>query len=493
MTPRFPMRVALNDPALLGDILAGDSWASWRTLLIASMGEPLTGEERSIFAKLTGGRDREPGRRIEELWAVIGRRGGKSKAIATLACYLATLVDYSDCLSLGETGVLLVLAQNQKQATVVFDYISAFFGHVPSLRALILNETRESISLSNGIVIEIRAASYRGLRGITCIGTICDEVSIWFTEGDNSRNTDSDILEAIRPSLGRTDGPLICISTPRARVGEVWSTYKAHFGSIGDPLIVVTQASTQTMNPTYSDRKLQRHYEKDPVSASAEYGAQFRSDLESYISLEAIEAVVVPGRFELSPLPIKYQYIGFVDAAGGNAGGDSMTIGISHSEGEGLAVLDCIREVEPPFSPESVVDEFVVLLQNYGVKAVCGDRWGSNFVQEMFEKRGITYNVSEQTKSELYKELLPMINSGQVELLDHKRLAAQLSGLERRTARGGRDSIDHAQGAHDDVANAAAGALVLAGVGDSELEIYLRAYGTGGGWDMMKAQIGYVR
>ena len=38
----------------------------------------------------------------------------------------------------------------------------------------------------------------------------------------------------------------------------------------------------------------------------------------------------------------------------------------------------------------------------------------------------------------------------------------QLTSLERRTARGGRDSIDHAPGAHDDIANAVAGALVTA-------------------------------
>ena len=55
-----------------------------------------------------------------------------------------------------------------------------------------------------------------------------------------------------------------------------------------------------------------------------------------------------------------------------------------------------------------------------------------------------------------------MINSGQVELLDHPRLFAQLCRLERRTARSGRDTIDHAPGAHDDLANAAAGALVIA-------------------------------
>jgi len=35
-----------------------------------------------------------------------------------------------------------------------------------------------------------------------------------------------------------------------------------------------------------------------------------------------------------------------------------------------------------------------------------------------------------------------------------------LSGLERRTSRGGRDTIDHAPGNHDDIANAVAGVLV---------------------------------
>jgi len=63
----------------------------------------------------------------------------------------------------------------------------------------------------------------------------------------------------------------------------------------------------------------------------------------------------------------------------------------------------------------------------------------------------------------LYVALLPALNSRRVELLDQPRLVAQLCGLERRTAWGGRDSIDHAPNAHDDLANAAAGALVAAG------------------------------
>ena len=67
---------------------------------------------------------------------------------------------------------------------------------------------------------------------------------------------------------------------------------------------------------------------------------------------------------------------------------------------------------------------------------------------------------SDQAKSDIYKELLPLLNSGKIALLDHPRLIAQLCGLERRTARSGKDSIDHAPGAHDDIATTVAGALV---------------------------------
>ena len=60
-----------------------------------------------------------------------------------------------------------------------------------------------------------------------------------------------------------------------------------------------------------------------------------------------------------------------------------------------------------------------------------------------------------------------MINVGKLELLDNRRLVTQLSNLERRTSRSGKDSIDHPPSGKDDLANAAAGALLLAAVGNS--------------------------
>ena len=65
MIPRVALREALSDPNLLGTAIAGDSWRSWRALLIAAMGEELREDEREIFTKLTG-REHEPLQRIDQ-------------------------------------------------------------------------------------------------------------------------------------------------------------------------------------------------------------------------------------------------------------------------------------------------------------------------------------------------------------------------------------------------------------------------------------------
>ena len=113
-------------------------------------------------------------------------------------------------------------------------------------------------------------------------------------------------------------------------------------------------------------------------------------------------------------------------------------------------------------SPEAVTEEYAKLIRQYRCTTVYGDRYGGEWPREQFRKHGVNYEPAESSKSEIYVDLLPLINSGAVDLLEHDRLVTQLTSLERRTSRGGRDSIDHAPGAHDDIANAVAGALVMA-------------------------------
>ena len=111
-----------------------------------------------------------------------------------------------------------------------------------------------------------------------------------------------------------------------------------------------------------------------------------------------------------------------------------------------------------------MVDDFANLIRSYGILRVTGDRYAGEWPREQFIKRGITYICAEKTKSDLYRDLLPLLNSGRIVLPKSDQLVHQMTGLERRTSRAGKDSIDHAPGSKDDVANAVAGAADLCGI-----------------------------
>ena len=299
------------------------------------------------------------------------------------------------------------------------------------------------------------------MRGYTLLACVCDEIAFWRSE--DSANPDKEIIAGVRPGLASIPSSLLlCISSPYARRGALWNTYSRHLGRDDSP-ILVWQAASRSMNPSLPQSVVDQAMEEDEASARAEYLAEFRKDVESFVNLEALNACVVQGRQEL--VPGRFSYFGFTDPSGGSS--DSMTLGIAHEHRrEGGAantfVLDLVRERRPPFSPDDVVREFAETLKRYGIEKVEGDRYAGEWPRERFRQHGIEYETSERSKSEIYREMLPLLNSSRVDLLDSPRLISQLLNLERRTGSTGRDIIDHPPNAHDDVINAAAGALLAA-------------------------------
>src|SRR5262249_89983 len=243
--------------------------------------------------------------------------------------------------------------------------------------------------------------------------------------------------------------------------GVLWNAHRKHFGQDDDP-VLVWQAASRTMNPAVPQAYIDRHMADDPAKARAEYFAQFRVDIETFISREVVDAAVVPGRHEL-PRIDGVRYTAFVDPSGGSS--DSMTLAIAHVEddaGTKRIVTDLIREVKPPFSPAAVVRAFAAILRAYGIFAVRGDRYGGIWPRERFAAHGIDYQPASKATSDIYLELLPILNSNRAELLDHPRLIAQLCQLERHATGSGKERIEHPPGGHDDVVNAVAGAIVMA-------------------------------
>lgn len=455
MKPLVTLRTALADPNLLGGALPGDSWLPWRTFLIAGMGEELNAEERSLFTAMTE-REREPLTLVEELWGIVGRRGGKTRAAGTLAAYVGGLCDHSHYLAPGERGVIPILAASVSQAQRAFMHAKGILLNSPVLATQLDGEpTADTVRLDTGIDIVVKPANFRTIRSITSPLAICDEVAFWMIE--NSANPDEAILGALRPALATTGGPLMVISSPYAKRGELYGAYKRDFGATADPLILVAKGPSRLFNSTLNQRIVDRAYERDAQAAAAEYGGEFRNDVAAYIDRDMVEACVTVGVRERAPAG-GVNYRGFVDPSG--AASDSMTLAIGHAEGE-RAVVDAIREIKPPFSPEAVVEEYAKLLKTYWIYSISGDRYAGEWPREAFRRHGITYELSEQPKSGLYQDMLPVLNSGRLELVDFPGLVLQIANLERRVARGGRESIDHAPRGHDDVANAVAGLVGL--------------------------------
>ena len=432
---------------------AVDSYAGWFSFLSALFALPMTDEQLALYRRHTGRQDR-PTQPSREAWMVIGRRGGKSRFMALVAVYLAVFRNYLPFLAPGERATIAVVAADRRQARVCMRYITALL-KIPALADLIERETADGFELRGSVTIEVATASIRATRGYSYAAVICDEIAFWRTD-DDSANPDVEVLNAIKPGMATIPtSMLLCASSPHARRGALWEAFRRFYGKEGAPL--VWKATTQEMNPLIDARVIEQALERDHASASAEYLAEFRSDIEAFVTREVVEACVSIGVLE-RPRIANTRYQAFVDPSGGS--NDAMTMALGHREGDRI-VLDLIRERKPPFSPEATVAEFCETLRRYGVSTVTGDRYAGEWPREQFRKLGVNYRISEKPKSDLFRDLLPVLNSHRVDLIDSEKLINQLVGLERRVSRGGRESIDHAPHAHDDLANAVAGAISL--------------------------------
>ncbi len=443
------IRDAMTDCKLFGPVFGGDTFTAWRALLAGFDGLELDATELDTFKALTG-RQSAPQGAFEELWLAIGRRGGKSHASALLAVYLAAFHDYRAKLAPGEVATVMVIAADRKQARAVMRYTSGLVNENPMLRRMVTRENSEQIELNNRTVIEITTASHRSVRGYTLAACICDEIAFWHVDG---ASPDREIIAAIRPALATLGGRMIALSSPYAKRGILWDTFRRAFADDAERRVLVAQAPSRIMNPTLPQSVIDDAMRDDPEAARAEYLAEFRSDISSFLDPALIADCTRPKPLEL-PAQSGVSYAAFVDPAGGGA--DEFTLAIAHSEGD-AAVIDLVQGRKG--SPAGIVAEYAQTLARYGIKTVSGDKYAGRWPRDEFQKHGITYTVAEQDRSALYLEFLAALNSGRVELPPCQITARQFVALERRTSRSGKDAIDHAPGAHDDRANAVAGVV----------------------------------
>jgi hypothetical protein len=439
---------------LLGPWFPGGSWGAWYAIMKGAFALPMSDAEIELFFEVS--RRAPPKRRVKELWVIGGRRGGKDSAASLMAAHAAITFDQEGKLRPGERAVVLCVACDRDQSRIVLGYIKSYFNDVPALKANVRRETSDGIELNNGIDIVVGTNNYRSVRGRAVLLAILDECA--FFKSETSASPDIETYRAITPGMATLRGSmLVGISSPYRPHGLLYGKFQKHFGK-DDSDILVIRAPSLTLNPTLDRGIVEQALEDDPAAARAEWLAEFRADVAGFADIALIEAAVDRNVTIRPPRP-GIMYTSFCDVSGGVR--DSAACAVTHLEDD-VAVLDNLLEVKAPFNPTVATQQICGTLKAYGLGTTVGDRYGAQWTVDAFAKCGIRYEHSERDRSALYLDALPLFTSGRARLLDNKRLVTQFASLERRTGPSGRDRVDHGPGGHDDLCNAAAGALVAA-------------------------------
>jgi hypothetical protein len=251
---------------------------------------------------------------------------------------------------------------------------------------------------------------------------------------------------------------LVGISSPHKKSGLLYNKWRDYFGKPDDKVLVI-QAPTSVLNPTIDAEIIADALEKDLAEASADYLAQWRDDLSSFIQRELIENAVDRG-VTVRPYDSRYRYTSWIDTSSGQR--DAFTCALVHKEGDAM-VLDNLVGIAAPSNTAEATMQIAAVLKSYHLNDTMGDLHAKGWVVQEFGRHRIVFKdrPTGMDRSALYLETLPMFSVGRVRLLDNKKLVTQYLALERTVLPGGRDKVDHPNrtGHHDDLANAVNGAL----------------------------------
>jgi hypothetical protein len=303
----------VTDPQLLGLSLS----PAQRTLLKSIYGETLDDEELDLFRVCTGRATYTP-RSYGEISVVAGARSGKdSRVAATTVLYEALFGGHERSVAKGETGTVVLIAQDRAATGVAFNYITAYLQRSPVLAGLLDGEPlASSLRLRNGLVVQCFPSTLRAMRGYSVVCSVLDELSFFRLEGQ--ADSDAEIQASVRRGMiNFAHARLIKISTPYMRSGVLFADFQRGFG-VDDPDLLVWKASTALMNPSITAERLAREQRLDPQRYAREYLAEFSEDVESFLPSAWIESAVMTGRHELPPQP-GFRYLTTCDPSGGAA------------------------------------------------------------------------------------------------------------------------------------------------------------------------------
>ena len=433
----------------------GSTWRTWRAVARLLDGTEFDEFDRDLLKSLSG-LDAPPKDRVSEIYAVMGRRSGKTSLAAVVAivwaCRRYPLAD--------EPTVVFTatrLDQSKKPLRMARE-VARQFG------VLADEGNSTSFGVEGGVRVAAITNESTAVRGMDCVAVVMDEAA-FYPSSALAADTDRMLLTAIKPTLAtfRT-GLLMVISTPGPGRGILYDAYQGWKRGERPRGRVLLHARTRTMNETISQEEIDAEIAEHP-ELRAEYASEFSVDVRAWLPAAATDPGVV------AKLPAVRDHAGgelyaFVDAASG-VGKDGFAAAVAETlepagEGKPRAQLLEVFHKEPPYDLDEAVKGAAALCRKYGVDEITGDKWATNTQGVSWRELGVVYRESEKNTSLIYNSVAGALTTGRALLLSDPLLIDQLRGLVEVPRDAPPPKVTHVNGGHDDVANAACGALDLA-------------------------------
>ncbi len=418
----------------------------------------------------------------------VGRRSGKSTLLgAGLALYFATQFNYTPYLKTSPHATIPIISPTKEQAGEVYAAIKQMILRSPYLFQNFLDGNIEGfaeeyseedisgkgkltggkIILNNSVHIKVMAADMGKMRGMAVPFAILDEVCFFGVEGNDTKNTDKSIYEALSPALSQfqvVEGMALVlkISSPNGQSGLMFE----NFENKQDPDILHWQVPSWYANPDIPIVYLKKQAKKGKAFFNREYGAQYTASEQSYLDPELIEECILKGIDEIEPIS-GYKYVAVMDYATKD---DLWAFGIGHKEY--ITDPDSKEKKEKIYvdflvhwrgksgdelDPSQIIPQICAYMKRYKVAHCYSDQYAYAALRSMFQKEGCIlkeFKTSHQSKLKYMYSMQIAINSGNLAMVHNPQAVKHLKDLrEKRSNISNKIRIEHAQNCKDDYAD----------------------------------------
>lgn len=393
----------------------------------------------------------------------LGRRSGKGRIGAVVATYEATVnaAVHLGAVPVGERVMVIVVASSQRQARTTHGYIRSFLRRSPELARLIDDraaggrDTKDEISLTNGMTILTLPANAAAVRSYAAAVVILDEAA-FFQGVDGSPLDVAELWRGIGPTMAQfPERRALVLSTPRWSTG--WFAEQCELAtSRRIPSMRHWHATTAEMDPSagmatfLAEKRLE-----DPDGYAREYEAAFDSGVGAVFDSALIRAARRVGGDR--PPVAGVAYVVAVDAA---FTGDTFSALVGHRDGPRV-VVDRVRgwrgSRTSPVLLDATLDAIAALAFAYNGAPVLIDQYAAEPIRQGLTMRGIRVLArpwTNESKVDAVAAVRQVLYAEALEIPDHRELVAELSSLEQRLTPGGRPRIAAPGTGHDDYATA---------------------------------------